>query len=65
MAYGRNPVWGLYQLANIKVSLVAQLVRNLPAMQDTWDQSLDWEDPLEKGKASYSIILVWRIPWAV
>ena len=43
-------------------SLVAQLVKNLPAMQETWVQSLDWEDPLEKGKATHSNILAWRIP---
>ena len=43
-------------------SLVAQLVKNLPAMQETWVQSLGWEDPLEKGTATYSSILAWRIP---
>ena len=46
-------------------SLVAQLVRNLPAMWETWVQSLGWEDPLEKGKATHSSILAWRIPWSV
>ena len=44
--------------------LLAQLVKNLPAMQETWVRSLGWEDPLEKGKA-YSSILAWRIPWTV
>ena len=44
-------------------SLVAQLVKNLPATQETWVQSLGWEDPLERGKATYSNILAWRIPW--
>ena len=44
-------------------SLVAQLVKNLPAMQETWVQSLGWEDPLEKGLASHSSIFAWRIPW--
>ena len=43
-------------------SLVAQLVKNPPAMQETWVQSLDWEDPLDKGKATHSSILAWRIP---
>ena len=43
-------------------SLVAQMVKNLPAMQVTWIQSLGWEDPLEKGKATHSSILAWRIP---
>ena len=46
-------------------SLVAQLVKNLPAMQGTWVQSLGWEDPLEKGKATHSSILAWRIPWTI
>ena len=46
-------------------SLVAQLVKNPPAMWETWVQSLGWEDPLEKGKATHSSILVWRIPWIV
>ena len=41
---------------------VAQLVKNLPAMWETWIQSLGWEDPLEKGKATYYSILAWRIP---
>ena len=40
------------------------MVRNLPAMQETWVCSLDWEDPLEKGMATHSSILAWRIPWA-
>ena len=42
---------------------MAQLVKNLPAMQETWVQSLGREDPLEKGMATYSSILAWRIPW--
>ena len=44
-------------------SLVPQLVKNPPAMRETWLQSLGWEDPLEKGKATHSSILIWRIPW--
>ena len=43
----------------------AQLVKNPPAMQETWIRPLGWEDPLEKGKATHSSILVWRIPWMV
>ena len=43
--------------------LVAQTVKNLPAMQETWVQSLDWEDPLEKEMATPSSILAWIIPW--
>ena len=45
--------------------IVAQLSKNPPAMLETWVQSLGWEDPLEKGKATYSSILAWRIPWTV
>ena len=47
---------------NEVASLVAQLVKNLPAMQETWVQPLGWEDPLEKGKATHSSILTWKIP---
>ena len=43
-------------------SLVAQMVKNLPAMQETWYQSLGWEDSLEKEMATHSSILAWRIP---
>ena len=43
-------------------SLVAQLVKNLPAMEETWVQFLGWEDPLEKEMATHSSILAWRIP---
>ena len=42
---------------------MAQTIKNLPAMQETWVQSLGWEDLLEKGKATHSSILAWRIPW--
>ena len=44
-------------------SLVAQMVKNPPAMQETWARSLGWEDPLEKEIATHSSILAWRIPW--
>ena len=46
-------------------SLVAQLVKNLPAMWETWVRPLGWDDLLEKGKATHSSILAWRIPWTV
>ena len=46
-------------------SLVAQLVKNPPAMQKTWVQPLGLEDPLEKGRAAHSSILAWRIPWTI
>ena len=42
---------------------MAQTVKNLPAVQETWVRSLGWEDPLEKGMATHSSILAWRIPW--
>ena len=48
---------------HFKASLIAQLVKNPPAMQETWVRSLGWEDPLEKGKATHSSVLAWRIPW--
>ena len=48
---------------NLGASLVAQMVKNLSAVQETWVQSLVQEDPLEKGMATYSSILAWRIPW--
>ena len=44
-------------------SLVAQMVKNLPAMQDTWICSLGWENPLEEGMATHSSMPAWRIPW--
>ena len=47
----------------IWASLVAQSVKNLPAMQETWVRSLGWEDPLEEGMVTHSSILAWRIPW--
>ena len=45
--------------------LVAQLIKNQPAMWETWVQTLGWEDPLEKGTATHYSILAWRIPWTV
>ena len=51
-----------YSWASPVVSLVAQLVKNSLAMWETWVRSLGWEDPLEKGKATHSSILAWRIP---
>ena len=63
---GRSPGEGMGHLFQHSwASLVAQPVKNLPAMQETCVQSLGWEDPLEKGKAAHSSILAWRIPWTV
>ena len=70
---GWIPGWGRsvggegtgYSLQYSWASLVAQLVKKPPAMQETCVQSLGWENPLEKGTATYSSILAWRIPWTV
>ena len=48
-----------------EASLMAQLVKNLPAMQETWVRSLGWEDPLEESIATHSSILAARIPWTI
>ena len=55
-ALHKNKGWG---------SLMVQMVKNLPVMQEIWFRSLGWEDPLEKGTATHSSILAWRIPWTV
>ena len=52
-----------YPLQYSWASLVAQLIKNPPAMWQTWVRSLGWEDLLKKGKATHSSILAWRIPW--
>ena len=63
---GRSPGEGIgYPLQCFQASPVAPLGKNLPAVRETWVQSLGWEDPLEKGKATHSSILAWRIPWTV
>ena len=54
-----------YPLQYSWTSLVAQLVKNPTAMWETWVQPLDWEDTLEKGTATHSSILAWKIPWNV
>ena len=60
---GRSPGEGIgYPLQYSWASFVAQLVKKLPAMWETWVPSLSWEDPLEKGKATHSSILAWTIP---
>ena len=63
---GRSAGEGIdYPLQYSWASLVAQLVKNLPAMWETWIRSLGWEDLPQKGKATHSSILTWRIPWTV
>ena len=63
---GRSAGGGIgYPFLYSWASLVVQLVKNLSAMRETWVLSLGWEDPLEKGKATHSNILAWRIPWTV
>ena len=64
--WGRSAGEGIgYPLQYSWASLVAQTLKNLPAMWETWVQSLGWEDPLEKEMAVHSSILAWRIPWTV
>ena len=66
LGLGRSAGGGIsYPFQYSWASLVAQLVKNLPAIWETWVQSLGWEDPLEKGKATHSSILAWRIPWTI
>ena len=61
---GRPPRGGIgYPLQYSLASLVAQLVKNPPAMRDTWIRFPGWEDLLEKGTATHSCILTWRVPW--
>ena len=63
---GRSPGEGLgCPLQNSWSSLLAQLVKNLRVMWETWVRSLSWEDSLKKGMATHSSILVWRISWTV
>ena len=63
---GRSPGEGIgYRLQYSWASLVAQLLKNPPAMCETWVRSLGWVDPLENGTATHSSILAWRIPWTV
>ena len=60
---GRSPGEGIgYRLQYSWTSLVGQLVKNPHTMRETWVQSLGWEDPLEKGTATHSSILAWKIP---
>ena len=56
-------VWTFFGIAFLWVSLMAQMVKLLPAMQETWVPSLGQEDPLEKEMATYSSTLAWKIPW--
>ena len=63
---GRSAREGIgYPLQYSWASLVAQLVKNSLAMQETWVRSLSWEDPLEKGKDTHSSTLAWRISWTL
>ena len=60
---GRSPGEGIgYPLQYSWAPLVAQMLKNLPAMRETWVQSLGWEDPLEDGMATHDNILAWRVP---
>ena len=57
-------IWFTVSL-EVRTSLMAQVVKKLPAMWESWVQSLVWKVPLEKGKATHSSILAWIIPWIV
>ena len=64
--WGRSAGEGIgYPLQYCWASLVAQLAKNPPAMREIWVRYLGWEDPLEKGKATHSSILAWRIPCTI
>ena len=58
-------IYGITQASECShwTSLVAQMAKNLPAVQEIWVLSLGWENPLEKGMATHPSILAWRIPW--
>ena len=56
-------MYGVNEIINSKSSLVAKMVKNLLAMQETQVPFLGWEDPLEKGTATHSSFIAWRIPW--
>ena len=58
-----DPIY--YPLEPLRATLVAQLVKNLPTMQEPWVRSLGWEDPLEKGMVTQSSIMAWRILWPI
>ena len=67
-SFSRKSLWtfasfGLSPPTRTGASLVAQLVKDLPTMQETWVQSLGQEDPLEKETGTHSSILTWRMPW--
>ena len=61
--YDGQFIFSLPMLLVLRTSLVAQMVKRLSTMQETWVCSLGWEDPLEKEMATHSSILAWRIPW--
>ena len=61
--YSRVSLYIVLDLKLMRASLVAQRLKRLPAMRETWVQSLGQEDPLEKEMATHSSILAWRIPW--
>ena len=63
---GRSPGEGIgYSLQYSWASLVVELVKNLPSLQETWVQSLGWEDLLEKGKVTHNCLVAWRSPWTI
>ena len=65
MAFFRQEYWSGLSVPSPgeKATLVAQMVKRLPPMRETWVQSLGWEDPLKKEMATHSSTLAWKIPW--
>ena len=64
----KNLIGAIFSLSSLKLQLwafmVAKMIKDLPAVWETWVQSLGWKDLLEEGMATYSSTLPWRIPWA-
>ena len=60
---GKSSLTYQEDIGSFRIYLVAQMIKNLPAMQETWVRPLGWEDPLEKEMATHSSIIPWRIPW--
>ena len=63
MTFLPRRIFGFYLISDCGASLIAQLIKNPPAMQETWVRSLSWDDPLEKEKATHSSILAWSSLW--
>ena len=56
-------IYNCTEVSTVRISVVAQMVKRLSTMWETWVQSLGWEDPLEKEMAIHSSTIAWKIPW--